>query len=502
MKLWSVKDKQCLKTFRGHTSSVACLDYCPDGRWFASGSEDGTLILWDARMCKRLQEIQAHDGPIVDLQFHPEKQYLASVSADRTSRIWALNSSCEQIFSTDKEKTKLRRVCFVGKKNLDHLMTVSEDCLKVWNWEADAFVEQHECSSVAKLVRDVSFDPDEHVCKLFTSRGSTISIWQQKLLQSTLSPVTTVLSPSNREPVLNNNQQDSLASEQKESKSTSPRLLQQTSLDNYKDDSFKIRKANGERDPGCIDKDEIDLRVEDLARFSPAESKRHERTRSDAAKRPGEMNPQARANCRREVAEDTVKESKSQETFPPVGVFDDHEAFVKKLKSRLEQAKALGDLDLKEGAHFLLETRDAALVAQSLRESDIERKLGDIDSCAYLLPLLAFLFTSSAEEHLVVALSMTKFFLKSFAVTIKSTLEWSRKHSNVTTTVDIARDNRIHKCEKCWSGFIEIQRAMKSLETDSSAASSTQGTTTEHWSTATKRDLKYVTDRLDKFLNE
>lgn len=46
---WNLLNEQLLYTYpRLHTDSVNCVAYSPDGSYFASGSEDGTIILWNA----------------------------------------------------------------------------------------------------------------------------------------------------------------------------------------------------------------------------------------------------------------------------------------------------------------------------------------------------------------------------------------------------------------------------------------------------------------------
>ena len=36
-----------LYTFKGHTESVGSLAFSPDGKMLASGTEDGTITMWD-----------------------------------------------------------------------------------------------------------------------------------------------------------------------------------------------------------------------------------------------------------------------------------------------------------------------------------------------------------------------------------------------------------------------------------------------------------------------
>lgn len=49
VRLWAVATGERLATFKGHTRDISSLSFSPDGTLLASGSDDGTVILWDVK---------------------------------------------------------------------------------------------------------------------------------------------------------------------------------------------------------------------------------------------------------------------------------------------------------------------------------------------------------------------------------------------------------------------------------------------------------------------
>lgn len=43
IKLWDLRSKNCVNTFKGHSMQVNCLQVSPDGKWISSGSQDGLV---------------------------------------------------------------------------------------------------------------------------------------------------------------------------------------------------------------------------------------------------------------------------------------------------------------------------------------------------------------------------------------------------------------------------------------------------------------------------
>ena len=80
-----------IATLEGHTDGVVAVSFSPDGSLLASGSSDGTILLWDMRSRERVATLGHTDG-VVAVSFSPDGSLLASGSSDGTILLWDMRS--------------------------------------------------------------------------------------------------------------------------------------------------------------------------------------------------------------------------------------------------------------------------------------------------------------------------------------------------------------------------------------------------------------------------
>jgi len=78
----------CAETLQGHQGPVHCVQVHPIFTVVVSGSEDGTIKVWDHESGDYMKTLKGHTNAVTSLAFTPTGNYLASSSQDLSIKIW------------------------------------------------------------------------------------------------------------------------------------------------------------------------------------------------------------------------------------------------------------------------------------------------------------------------------------------------------------------------------------------------------------------------------
>jgi transcription initiation factor TFIID subunit 5 len=81
---------------------VLSLAMSPDGRYMASGDEDGTIMMWDLSTARCITPLMGHNSCVWSLSYSGEGSLLASGSADCTVKLWDVTSSTKLTKAEEK----------------------------------------------------------------------------------------------------------------------------------------------------------------------------------------------------------------------------------------------------------------------------------------------------------------------------------------------------------------------------------------------------------------
>ena len=144
IRLWQVQNGKYLKTFEGHKGSVKSVAYSPDGTRLASGGmpasssamPDG-LHLWDARTGEHLQILGRftngmYDGHVFgvnSVEFSPDGKTLASGSDDATIRLWNAQNG-EHLMALEGHTDIVSSIVF--SPNAFTIVSASREGIRFW----------------------------------------------------------------------------------------------------------------------------------------------------------------------------------------------------------------------------------------------------------------------------------------------------------------------------------------------------------------------------------
>jgi WD40 repeat protein/transcriptional regulator with XRE-family HTH domain len=177
VKLWDVESGALLWS-GWHTKVTLCLAFSPDGSLLASGSQDGSVRLWNPKLGTPVEDIP-HPGPVFSLAWSPDGRLLASGDVAGTIRLWERQQSRPaRLWQTLSGHTTLvRGLTFAPDGSV--LASASWDStVKLWELESSRCLET--LVGHTERVQALAWSPDGGT---LASGGwdTTIRLWDGKL---------------------------------------------------------------------------------------------------------------------------------------------------------------------------------------------------------------------------------------------------------------------------------------------------------------------------------
>jgi len=215
--LWNLRTREHIRTLRGHSSHVTAMAFSPDGRFFASGSMDNTLRIWDLETGEELHRCSSPGPPNPDF---PQEAWVLDVAFTSDGRYILAAHRADGVIVWDAKTGQIVRR-FEGTKGEEWTVAVSPDDLLAasagWDsdagagiirlWDVSSGRQVAELAGHTSLVRTVRFSPDgRHLAS--GSQDHTLRVWNVadgrevcRVEDETQYPMYVEFSPTGREVV-------------------------------------------------------------------------------------------------------------------------------------------------------------------------------------------------------------------------------------------------------------------------------------------------------------
>jgi len=174
--------------FGGHSGSVNSVAFSPDGATLASGSETGSIRLWNARVREQKETFLGHKGRVTSVVFSPDGLTLASGSGDKTVRLWDVRTG-EQRQELSGQLDEISSVAFShdgellasGSGRPQPWVESNDNTIRIWNARTGEHL--HTLEGHTDGVSCVAFFPGVPILAS-GSYDNTIRIWNARTGES------------------------------------------------------------------------------------------------------------------------------------------------------------------------------------------------------------------------------------------------------------------------------------------------------------------------------
>jgi WD40 repeat protein/serine/threonine protein kinase/tetratricopeptide (TPR) repeat protein len=190
LKVWEVATRRPIHLLNGHSGYCTCLAFSKDGTLLASGSRDGTAIIWSTATWKALQTLQNRDRGTVefdDLQanigvkptfvecvaFSPDGKTLAMASYEGAVQLWDIATG--KLLETLKGHSSAVCAVVFSPDGRTLASGSTDQTVRLWNVETRRELMQLDPGSVRLgRVQSLDFSPDG---KQLLAAGGNAAVW-------------------------------------------------------------------------------------------------------------------------------------------------------------------------------------------------------------------------------------------------------------------------------------------------------------------------------------
>ena len=160
-------------TLTGHGNEVKSVAYSPDGRLLASGSDDGTVRIWDTRTGEEAMiPLRGNDGMVLSVAFARDGKRIVS-GGGKVVHVWSVETGHPALPPLRGHSSWVLSVAF----SLDGTLVASASADKtVRLWNAESGLEVAVMNGHTEWVCAVAFSPNGQLLASASGDG-TIRLW-------------------------------------------------------------------------------------------------------------------------------------------------------------------------------------------------------------------------------------------------------------------------------------------------------------------------------------